>query len=57
VRSGLRRLLLLVAGVLFVYGTLAASDGRGTGVVLLLGAVLILSGLVLGRRSTRGGRQ
>jgi hypothetical protein len=57
VRSGLRRLLLLVAGVLFVYGTLVASDGRGTGVVLLLGAVLILSGLILGRRSTRGGRQ
>ncbi|MGX5359342.1 hypothetical protein [Kocuria sp. KH4] len=56
-RSGLRRLLLLVAGVLFVHGTLVASDGSGTGVVLLLGAVLILSGLVLDRRSTRGGRQ
>ncbi|GAB2614073.1 hypothetical protein GCM10009696_19580 [Kocuria himachalensis] len=56
-RSGLRRLLLFVAGVLFVYGALVALDGTGIGWVALLGAVLIFLGLVLDRRGKHGGRR
>lgn len=54
---GMRWLLVFLAGALFVYGALVAMNDSGMGWVVIVGAALMLLGLILDRRSKRSSRR